>query len=106
MSKYYLLWYVPLIISEACALYCIKEYNISKNIIFLVGGILLYASISIYLSQILNGIEDISIANAFWNVSSNLYGLLIGLLIFSEDLSWSKIGGIFLGSFSIFLMLF
>lgn len=92
---------------EATALYTIKEASVSGNISELFISAALYAAIPFCLYKIIadktSGI-GISTANLIWNLASTMYGLLIGVVLFSEKISIYQKGGLVLGVISTILL--
>jgi drug/metabolite transporter (DMT)-like permease len=92
---YALLWLFLLIIIEAPAIYYIKKYSITNEPIYIIISTIAYATIPFILYKILELGEGIAITNILWNISSILYGLFIGAILFSEHISLQqKIGSI------------
>ena len=105
-----------LLVIEACGLYFTKKSSITTSLdttslettslFYLSIGSLCYCTIPILLYFILKKTHKISSLNTSWNVASTLYGLIIGVLIFSEIYTQRQLYGMFLGCMGILLMNF
>jgi len=103
-----ILLFTGLFIVESIALYAIKKYDIVSSGCLISIAVLCYSVVPLIVSLILSKGMGIGTVNLIWNVMSNVYGLLIGLLLFSESiygLQWmgilfafSGVGLIILGS--------
>lgn len=106
MVIYNIFWLTLLILFEASALYFIKNYSIHDNTTwFLILSIISYAMIPYCLYRILKNGEGIAIINIIWNVASTLYGLFIGVILFSEHLTTPQKVGATLGTLGTVLMM-
>lgn len=94
-----------IILCEAFALYCIKKYSYNDNLTYLlILSMILYAIIPIFLYKILKHGTGIGILNTIWNITSTCYGLFIGMVLFSETITFQQKIGIIFGIIGIFLM--
>ena len=94
-----------IVIMESVALYSIKLYSIGKSSkLWLCLSILLYGLIPIALLSALKNNVGISLINSSWNILSTVYGLIIGILIFSEVASGLELLGIATGLISLMLI--
>jgi len=106
MDKYDLIWLITIIAAESVALYCVKKYSIDDNLHrYILLGIILYAYIPFALYKITKNGQGIAITNIIWNIASTIYGLLIGILLFDESISWEQKIGILLGFAGVFFMI-
>lgn len=85
-----------LFVLESIALYCIKRHNLVSSATFIVLAMVCYSLIPLIISLILSKGHGIGTVNITWNVMSNVYGLLIGMLIFSEVINGTQWLGILL----------
>jgi multidrug transporter EmrE-like cation transporter len=76
---------ITIVIMEACAQSCIKQYSNSKNYLFFIAGIIFY-SIVCYLLHLTYKYENIGISNLLWSGLSIIAMLVIGVLIFKEKI--------------------
>jgi multidrug transporter EmrE-like cation transporter len=104
-TKDIFLIFLLIIFIEAIALFCVKysSESSSRNL-FLFTSCLLYALIPLLLYLIVLKTGKIASLNCSWNICSNMYGLAIGVLIFSEVYKSRQILGMLLGVLAIFLM--
>jgi len=107
-TKDIVLLFILIIFIEAIALFCVKystysTYSTSSRL-FLITSCVLYAIIPFLLYSILLKTGKLASLNCSWNICSNMYGLVIGILIFSEVYKSRQIIGMLLGVLAIFLM--
>jgi drug/metabolite transporter (DMT)-like permease len=102
-----------LFITESIALYSIKKYYILSSSInssdlpnykYLIISMICYGLIPILLLFLLHKSLNIGYINIIWNVMSNIYGLMIGIIIFSEVIYNTQWVGIILAFFGLFLI--
>jgi drug/metabolite transporter (DMT)-like permease len=94
-----------IILVEATALYYVKEYSISDNSFSIIISIVAYSIIPLMLYKILKLGEGIAMTNIIWNIASTLYGLLIGVTLFSEHISFQQKIGAILGTVGTMVIL-
>lgn len=99
------MWLFIIILVEATALYYIKEYSISNNYHSFIISTIAYALIPFLLYKILKLGEGIAVTNILWNIASTLYGLLIGVTLFSEHISFQQKIGAILGTTGTMIIL-
>lgn len=104
MNPVIILWFIILLIIEASALYCVRRSSDNKQYGYLVLSCLFYACIPLLLYLILIKTHKIASLNCSWNVASSIYGLIIGMLIFSEIYTTRQCFGVGLGILSLLLM--
>lgn len=105
MDYHLLFWFVILLCIEAFALYCVRKSSDSPlQLKYLMISCILYAIIPILLYIILVKTHKIGVLNCSWNVASNIYGLMIAVLIFSEVYTKRQLLGFILGFLAIMLM--
>jgi multidrug transporter EmrE-like cation transporter len=93
-----------IILTESIALYSVKKYSIDNKKIYLLLSMCMYSLIPILLYYIISPKyckENISTVNIIWNILSTLYGLMIGVYIFSEHISSLQILGIILSTIGL-----
>lgn len=100
-----IIWFLIILCVESIALYCVRKSSDNKQYNYLILSCLLYASIPILLYLILIKTHKIAILNSVWNIASTIYGLMIGILIFSEIYTIKQYMGIVMGLFSLILMM-
>jgi len=106
MNQNIIFWLILIIACESIALYAIKKYSIDNtHSIYLVGSIILYAAIPLFLYKILKNDMGIAIANILWNIASTLYGLLIGVILFNEGITFEQKIGATLGTAGVILIM-
>jgi uncharacterized membrane protein len=104
MNPIIIFWFTILLLSEAFALYFVKKSSDSKNYSYLALSILLYGCIPLFLYFILIKTHKIGRLNFTWNIASNIYGFMIGILIFSEVYHMRQAVGVILGIAGVILM--
>lgn len=104
MKTSLIVWFVILLCIEATALYCVRKSSDNKKYVYLTLSCILYASIPIVLYLIISNTHKIASLNCTWNIASSIYGLIIGMLIFSEVYTVKQCLGVGLGLFSLLLM--
>lgn len=92
-----LLWFAILILVEMSAMYSIKYSTLHDDKMWMWIGIFCYAAVGFCLYHIVEIDRSIGMTNVVWNIASTMYGLLIGVLLFSETISHSQTIGIILG---------
>ena len=100
-----IVFFACIVVFEAIALYSVKRFSKSNETMFLIFSILSYAIIPLFFFKILKEGQGISTVNILWNVMSTVYGVLIGVLLFSEVIHGIQWIGIILGILSIFLIM-
>ena len=106
MNLSLIIWFVIILCVEAFALYYVrKSSDDNGRWRYLIISCLLYLTIPILLYLILVKTHKIAILNGIWNIASTIYGLMIGILIFSEIYTTKQYIGIILGLFSLILMI-
>lgn len=101
-----LFWLFSIIIAESFALYYVKKYSINDtNNVFIYVSIILYAYIPFALYKITHNCSGIAVTNIVWNIASTIYGLIIGMLLFDENITFEQKIGISLGFLSIIFMI-
>jgi len=96
--------FITLLICEAFALYCVRRSSDNKQYGYLLLSCLFYACVPILLYLILVKTHKIAALNCTWNVTSSIYGLIIGMMIFSEIYTVRQCLGVSLGIVSLLLM--
>jgi len=103
MDRYDSLWLLIIILLEATALYNIK-YASENSKSYLLISIVCYALIPYCLYKIVSRGQGIAITNIVWNIASSLYGLFIGIVLFSEVLTLKQKIGIGFGLLGVWFM--
>ena len=97
--------FIFIVLTESIGLYSVKKYSIEDNKkMYLLLSMCMYALIPILLYYIISPKyckENISTVNIIWNILSTLYGLMIGVYIFSEHISSLQILGIILSTIGL-----
>ena len=99
------LLFTLIVVLEVLALYAIKEYSISHRPIFIPLFITCYALIPILLVLILREKQNISTVNIIWNIITTICGLILGLILYREEITPIQFFGICLGTLGLVLML-
>ena len=98
-------WFCVIVVSGAAALYFVKLYSTNRdNWQYLIYSMMLYAVCVFSLSRILILNYGVGMVNVMWNLLSTLYGLFIGLVLFSEVITNLQILGAILGVVAMILM--
>ena len=82
---------------------CLKHSAVSKNVWFLVIGIILY-SIDAYFWYLIYKTEKFSTVAVVYSVFTILLSIVLGVLLFHEKISVREIAGILLGISSVALL--
>lgn len=99
-----ILLFLLLLISEILALYCVKKSSVNKDKKWLFYSCIFYSLVPIFLYFILRKTHKIGSLNSTWNIVSSIYGVLLGVLIFSEIYTPKQCLGIFFGILALILM--
>lgn len=102
---YTIIWLFLIILTEAIGLYNIKEYSISNTSPHFLISTVAYAIIPFMLYKILKLGNGIALTNILWNIASTLYGLIIGVVLFSEYISFQQKLGAVLGTVGTIMIL-
>lgn len=105
MTRELFLWFFIIICIEALALYCIKMYSVTRQNKYLYTSMFCYLLIPLFLYKLLQIGKGIGIVNVIWNILSTIYGFMIGVLLFSENINSMQILGSILGVIGITLIL-
>jgi uncharacterized membrane protein len=98
----YLLFFL-IVLLESLALYSVKKASVDqKNYLYI--SIVCYGLIPIFIYLILRKGNMVSTTNITWNILSTLYGLFIGLVLFSEHIGNLQMYGIVLGTLGLVLI--
>ena len=89
---------------EIFSLYCLKKYNINKNLNYFVFGLGGYVIIALLLAELFT-YEKVGIANHSWNIITSIAGFLVGYLFFKEEINSMELIGIIISIIGIFIML-
>lgn len=98
-------WLIVMILLESFALYSVKIYSINHNMKHILISSILYALIPITLYQIIKMGHGLAITNIVWNITSILYGLFIGVILFGEYISIQQKIGAIMGIIGISIIL-
>lgn len=104
MKPILILWFIILLCMEAFALYCVRRASNNKQYGYLALSCLMYACIPFFLYLILVKTHKVAILNCSWNIASNIYGMMIGMLIFAEVYTMRQCCGVALGITAVLLM--
>lgn len=106
MDRHDLIWLITMIAAESVAFYCVKKYSVDNSSSFyLFFAVVLFAYIPLALYKIIDNGTSIALVNIIFNMVSMIYGLLIGVLIFNESLSFEQKIGIIIGFIAVILMI-
>lgn len=100
------LWLFVVIVLEFCALYNIKNATVTGSDGLLVISVICYGLIPICLYQITKSGSGVALVNIVWNILSSMYGILIGIMLFGETITFHQKLGTLVGFLSIYLMAF
>lgn len=98
------LLFLAIVLLECIALYSVKRYSQRKEELFLILSVLGYSVIPILLILLIREKQNIATVNIIWNILSTVYGLMIGVLIFSEKITPLQVLGIIMGTLSLLLI--
>ena len=99
------LLFLLILIFEFIALYMVKYTAQDNNKLWLFIAVYCYAMIPLLLYFIIkDGKDGIAMTNILWNIASTVYGLIIGIYIFSEKVNNLQIIGGLLGMLGIILI--
>ncbi len=73
-----------LFIVESVALYNVKKYSITSEKRSFMTSLLFYTLVPFFILYLLRMSLDLGKTNLIWNVASSIYGVLIGVILFSE----------------------
>ena len=91
-----LYFYIILVILfDALAMSALKEYHISSNILFFLGGIAAFAAVSFFIVRAFT-FEEMSTVNVLWAASSALIVAAIGVFVFGDTVSIGEMAGMLL----------
>lgn len=96
--------FLSLVAFEFLALYSIKKYKISKENKFVVLAILGYSLVALTLIRIVEKNDSISLTNVTWNILSSMYGIFIGYILFTEEITTKQFLGVAVGMISLLLI--
>lgn len=98
-----LLFGITLGLIDSIALPAIKGVSIGWNPLYMIVPVALYAASPFVFLKALSG-ESLAIMNLVWDLSSDVIVTLIGLFVFREHITPTKLIGVFLSFISLFLM--
>jgi multidrug transporter EmrE-like cation transporter len=84
ISNLLLIYIILIVIFEAVAQSCLKEYSQSNNYNYFYAGILFYTGVGWLLCQTYNNKGDLSVVNLVWSALSIVVSTSIGILLFKE----------------------
>lgn len=99
-----LLLLISLSVIEITSLYSLKKYDMDKNPVYFVLGVMGYIAIAFLLS-ILFTYEKVGIANHSWNIVTSIAGFLVGYAFFKEEINFMEFVGVIISIIGIFVML-
>jgi len=88
---------------DAAAFLIVKYVSLGLNPMWMSIPIIMYGATPLILLKSLQK-ETLTVMNALWDVSSNVFVAAIGLFYFSEKLSLTKLAGVVLSIISIILL--
>jgi len=96
-----------LILIEAFAMYYVKKFSIESNKYwYFIGSTLLYACLPLVLYFALKNNEGLATTNIMWNIASTIYGIIIGVILFNETITYQQKIGAIIGFVGLLLMMF
>lgn len=106
MDRNDIVWLITMIAAESVAFYCVKKYSAdNSSSYYLFFAVVLFAYIPLALYKMLDNGTSIALVNIIFNMASIIYGLLIGVLLFNESISWEQKIGIIMGFIAMILMI-
>lgn len=94
---------ILLTIIEFGAMYQLKTYTLTNNIVHYGLGIFLYSLAATLLMKSFN-FEEIGIINHSWNIFSSIFGFALGYIVFKESLTKAEGVGIIISMIGLILM--
>jgi multidrug transporter EmrE-like cation transporter len=88
---------------ESGAMYQLKTFSLTNNIVHYGLGIFLY-SLSATLLMISFNFEEIGIINHSWNIFSSIFGFALGYIVFKETLTKAEGIGVIISLIGLILM--
>lgn len=104
LSKKTFSLFLALISFEFLALYSIKKYKKSKDNKYVLLSVLGYSLVALTLIRIVDKNDSVSLTNVTWNILSSMYGLFIGYILFTEEITTKQFLGITVGVISLLLI--
>ncbi len=83
-----------IVMAEACAFYCLKEYNITSRNFYFILAITLYVIVCYLLIETFNE-KGMALTNVIWSGLSILASTSLGVIYFKEHLEPTDYFGIF-----------
>ena len=82
-----------ILLCETAALSLLKQYSITSQMIFLIGGLAAYVCVSLLLVQSFR-FEGMGMVNVLWSAFSVVFVVTTGVVLFAETVSTVEILGI------------
>jgi multidrug transporter EmrE-like cation transporter len=104
LSIPYIVWLVLSAICFAIGEYFSKKFGLSPSYVLVACILASYIVGTLFWLPAIVQNNQLSIVGAIWSVMSLMATVLIGVLIFGEQLNALSLAGIFLGAIAIFLL--
>jgi multidrug transporter EmrE-like cation transporter len=85
ISNLLLIYIILIVIFEAVAQGCLKEYSQSNNYNYFYAGILFYVGVGWLLCQSYNHKGGLGLVNLIWSALSIVASTTVGILLFKEN---------------------
>ena len=99
-----LIYILIIVIAEAIAQTCLKNYSESKRFIYFLVGLIFYGLVAWVLCQSYNIKGGIGIVNLIWSALSIISSFSIGILFFKEVIHFHDIIAIILISIGVLIL--
>lgn len=93
-----------LILFEFIALYSIKKYKQEKDLKYTILAVIGYSLVALTLIKIVDQNDNVSLTNVTWNLLSSMYGIFIGYILFTEEITAGQFLGVAVGMISLVLI--
>lgn len=80
------LFVLLILLAETTALSLLKQYSLSQNVVYLLGGLACYTLVSLFLVQSFR-YEGMGIVNVLWSAFSVILVVAAGIVFFGESIS-------------------
>lgn len=92
-----------IVMAEACAFYCLKEYNITSRTFYFLLAIISYIIVCYLLIETFNE-KGMAVTNVLWSGLSIVASTSLGVIYFKEHLVQSDYIGIFFVTVGIMIL--
>jgi multidrug transporter EmrE-like cation transporter len=101
-----LIYILIIVIAEAIAQTCLKNYSNSKKFIYFFAGLIFYGLVAWALCQSYNINGGVGFVNLIWSALSIISSFTIGILFFKEVIHFHDIIAIILISIGVLILKF